>query len=196
MSDGNLPEYSSVQNAPDHRTDSEKNSSKLYDPASNEIANMERQAMDYIHSSGAPTCIYLRSNDLLNVDDVWEEDSNPIYERPEIITGQFVPEAMSAALNKWGYEANSQFKINYSRAELLDLFGDRLIRTGDVIAIPHNTLIQTQNTEFIDGVIGLADKFRVISAQDTGNFNYRWLYWTCTVELLTGDITVRPDNDL
>ena len=196
MSDEQLPEYSSIQDAPDYRSDGEKNSFSIYDQSSPEIANMERQALDYIHSSGAITQVHLRTNELLGVDDVWEEDANPIYDLPKPFKGQFVPEPMSAALNKWGYEANAKFKINYSRAELLHELGNRLIRAGDVIIVPHNTLIQQQNTEFIDGNIGLANKFRVVGAQDTGNYNYRWLYWTCTVELLTGDITVRPENDL
>jgi hypothetical protein len=198
MSDQHIPEYSSIQNVPDHRSDQEKLSSPLsiFDQNNPEIANMERQALDYIHTSGAWTQVYLRSNALLEVDEVWEEDANPVYDLPKPFKGQFAPEPMSAALNKWGYEANTKFKINYSRAELLDALGNRLIRAGDVIAIPHNTLIQQQNTEFVDGPIGLADKFRVVGAQDIGNYNYRWLYWTCTVELLTGDITVRPEHDL
>lgn len=164
----------------------------IYDPDDPSIANMERQALQYIDHSGAETKIYIRTNDLGQIDDVWEENANPVYELPVPTKGQFAPEKMSAALNKWGYEANTNFEVNFSRANLLGLFGTRLIRKGDVIEIPHNTLVQTQNTEFVDGRLGCADKFRVLGARDTGNYNYRWLYWTCTVELLTGDITVRP----
>lgn len=166
----------------------------IFDDENPEISMMEQQALEYINLSGAETRVYLRVNDLGKVDDVWEEDNDPLYESPVPVRGQFVPEKMSAALKKWGYESNSKFEINFSRANLLALFNVRLIRIGDVIEIPHNTLVQTQNTEFIDGKIGMADKFRVLDAKDTGNFNYRWLYWTCTVELLTGDITVRPPD--
>lgn len=167
----------------------------IYDDLNPHIAYMEKQALEYIFSSGADLKIYLRVNDLGKVDDVWEEDNEPLYDQPVQLRGQFVPEKMSAALNKWGYESNSKFDVNFSRANLLAHFGVRLVRIGDVIEIPHNTLVQTQNTEYIDGRFGLANKFRVLDARDTGNFNYRWLYWTCTVELLTGDITVRPPNE-
>lgn len=195
MSD--MPEYSSIQQMPDY-SDPDNNLTSMFDPDNPEIANMEREAYNYIHQAGAPTEIYLRTSDLGAVDDVWEEDNNPIYDSPVPVKGQFVPEKMSTALVKFGVESNAKFDVHYSRAELLDLFGNRLIRSGDVIDIPHNTLVQTQNTEFVDGKFGLATKFRVLEARDTGNFNYRWLYWTCTVELLTGkmnnEITVRSDG--
>lgn len=189
----NMPEYSSLDQAQDF-SNPDNELIAIFDPNSPEIANMEREAYNYIQYAGAPTCVYLRTNDLGQVDDVWEEDSDPIYYPPVDVKGQFVPEKMSMALNKYGIESKSQFEVHYSRAQLLAIFGKRLIRGGDVIQIPHNTLVQTQNTEFLDGKLGLADKFRVISAQDSGNFNYRWLYWTCVVELLTGNFTVRPEN--
>jgi len=188
-----FPEYSSLDQQQDFR-DPDASQISIFDPNNPDIAFMEREAFNYIHESGAPTKIYLRTNDLGNVDEVWEEDNNPIYDLPITIKGQFVPEKMSMALNKFGVENNAQFEIHYSRAELFHTFNTRMIRSGDIIQIPYNTLIQTQNTEFIDGQLGLADKFRVISATDTGNFNYRWLYWSCTVELLTGNFTVRPEN--
>lgn len=188
-------QYSSIHQFPNNRTDAQSENSKVnISNQESEIAYMERAALDYINQAGTNSYIYLRSNDLGKVDEVWEEDSEPIYEQPIIVKAQFVPEKMSTALKKWGIESDAKFEINYSRAQLLDELGPRLIRTGDVIQIPHNTLVQTQNTEFIDGKFGVADKFRVIEAHDTGNFNYRWLYWTCTVELLTGDITVRPPD--
>lgn len=192
-----IPEYSSLQSHADYRLDSQIYNSKLsiYNDENPEIARMEREAFNYIQQSGAITYIYLRTEDLGKVDPVWEEDADPTYYSAVSVKGQFVPEKMSTALKKWGVDSDTKFEVNYSRAQLLSLFGDRLIRMGDVIQIPHNTLVQTQNTEFIDGQMGLADKFRIIDARDSGNFNYRWLYWTCTVELLTGDITVRPRSN-
>lgn len=191
----NRQEYTSLDSFPSNRSESQVDRSKAnISNQDQEIALMERHAFDYIFQSGIDSLIFLRSNDLGNVDAVWEEDNEPIYEQPVPTKGLFAPEKMTTALKKWGIESNTKFEIHYSRANLLDLFGKRLIRKGDVIRIPHNTLVQTQNTEFIDGEFGLADKFRVIDAMDTGNFNYRWLYWTCIVELLTGDITVRPDD--
>lgn len=193
MADYEFPEYSNLVPTPE-LSNTADSKGVIFDPDSPEIANMEKQAFEYIQYSGAPTHIYLRTNDLGQVDDVWEEDSNPIYDPAVPIKGQFVPDKMALALTKYGLDTKVQFEIHYSRAQLLSEFGNRLIRNGDVIGIPHNTLVQTQNTEFIDGQLGLANKFRVISATDTGNYNYRWLYWTCIVELLTGNFTVRPDN--
>jgi hypothetical protein len=190
-----MEEYSSLDKFPRSRSYADTENSKAnISNQTNEIALMEQQAFDYINQSGVETLIFSRVNDLGNVDPVWEEDSEPIYDQPVPIKGQFVPEEMSTALKKWGVESISKFKVNYSRAQLLDIFGKRLIRSGDVIRIPHNTLVQTQNTEFVDGEFGLADKFRVIDAFDAGNFNFRWLYWVCIVELLTADITVRPPD--
>ena len=177
------------------RSDTDRENSKANISNQNaDIAYMEKQAIDFIYESGLHTLVYLRVNDLGNVDVVWEEDNDPLYHQPVKVKGQFVPEQMVTSLKKWGVESETKFKINYSRAQLLNMLGTRLIRKGDVIKIDHNTLVQTQNTEFIDGEFGVADKFRVIDAFDTGNFNYRWLYWTCIVESLTGDITVRPDD--
>lgn len=184
-----MQEFTSLNN-PDYDV---RNNVAIFDDTNPEIARMEREALEYISISGADTKIYLRVNDLGGVDEVWEEDSQPLYEQPVLVKGQYVPDAMNLALSKWGYESNSSFDINYSRANLSSLFGPRLIRVGDVIEIYHNTLVQTQNTEFLDGNLGLANKFRVLRATDKGNFNYRWLYWSCTVELLTGNISVRPE---
>lgn len=187
-----FPEYSNLDDQNDFR-DPDNSKLSIFNGSENpDVAYMEREAFNYIHESGVPTHIYLRTNDIGNVDEVWEEESNPIYDKPIEVRGRFLPEAMSVALNKFGIDNNVKFDIHYSRAELLSLFGVRLVRSGDIIQIPYNTLVQTQNTEFIDGKMGLADHFRVISANDTGNFDFRWLYWTCHVELLTGNYTVRP----
>jgi hypothetical protein len=182
-------DYSSIQNFEVH----ENSEIALYDESNPEILYMEQEAFQYIKDSGVPVFVYTRVNDLGKIDSVWEEDSDPLYDNPIPVYGQYVPEAMSVVLKKWGVDAQTQFLIHFSRANLLAVFGNRLIRQGDVIEIPHNTLVQTQNTEFIDGPFGCLDKFRVISAKDTGNYNYRWLYWTCTVEVLSSDISVKVE---
>ena len=35
-----------------------------------------------------------------------------------------------------------------------------------------------------------------MNATPSGNFRYIWLYFTCQVEILTADITVRPEEDM
>lgn len=186
--------YSNLNNATDFRSTAEIDNSKLniYNHQNPDIANMEREADQLIQLSGAPTLIYLRTNDMGQVDDVFDENANPTYCEYTNVKGLFTPESASMVKVKWGIDVDLKFKIHYSRARLLSQIGSRLIRQGDVIAIPHNTLIQTQATEYLEGKDNRLDKFRVVGATDTGNFNYRWLYWTCTVEPLSGDITVRP----
>jgi hypothetical protein len=186
--------YSSLQDAKDNRTDAEKNSSKIaiYDHSNPEIANMEMEALNLVNDSGAPTMVFRRSDDTGQTDETYNETANPIYLPPDIIKGMFKPESVSLLKVKWGVDSDVKFKIHYSRAYLLGLYGSRLIRTGDVISVPHNTLIQTQSTEFLEGKINRLDKFRVTHATDTGNYNYRWLYWTVDVEPLSGDIAIRP----
>lgn len=186
--------YSSLQDAKDFRTDSEKATSKIaiYDHSNPEIANMEMEALNLIQDAGAPTLVFRRTDDTGQTDDTYNETSNPTYIQPDLIKGLYKPESMSLAKVKWGIDVNVKMKINYSRAFLLGLYGSRLIRTGDVIAIPHNTLIQTQSTEYLEGKVNRLDKFRVTQGSDTGNFNYRWLYWTVDIEPLSGDIAIRP----
>jgi hypothetical protein len=188
--------YSSLQNANDHRTDAQKDNSKVavYDHSNPEIANMEMEALNLVQDSGAPTLIYLRSDDTGQTDETYNETSNPIYLPPVLVKAMYKPESITLVKVKWGIDADAKFKIHYSRAYLLGLFGSRLIRNGDIISVPHNTLIQTQATEFLEGKINRLDKFRVVHAQDTGNFNFRWLYWTCDVEPLSGDIAIRPST--
>jgi hypothetical protein len=167
----------------------------IFNPDCPEIGNMEKQAYEYIQLSGAESLVYLRVNDLGVQDEVWEEESKVLYDMPVMVKGQFVPDPLRTSLKKWGVDTDAKFKINYSRAELITRFGVRLIRSGDVIEIPHGSLIQTQNTEYIDGLIGRADKFRVVNAYDAGNYNYStWLYWVCVIELLSGDISIRPQD--
>lgn len=186
--------YSSIQNATDYRTDAEKASSKLaiYDHTNPEIANMEMEALNLVNDSGAPTLVFRRSDDTGQTDETYNETSNPQYLEHVLIKAMFKPELIVLSKTKWGIDASSKMKLNYSRAYLLGLFGSRLIKVGDVIAIPHNTLIQTQSTEYLEGKVNRLDKFRVTNCYDTGNYNYRWLYWTVEVEPLSGDIAVIP----
>lgn len=188
--------YTSLDQATDFRSLEEQtnNLSAIYDHENPDIANMEREALTIVNDAGAWLKIYHRTNDLGQVDEVWEEDANPLYLQPVPVKGMFTPDSVATALNKYGVETKVKFDVHFSRANLLYMFGDRLIRQGDVIEVPHNTLIQTQSTEFIGGKNSLIDKFLVNEAKDTGNFNYRWLYWTCTVSNITADITVRPKD--
>ena len=65
-----------------------------------------------------------------------------------------------------------------------------MISEGDILLIPHNTMAVTQNTDLRDGPGNLIERFRVINGFDTGNFKYRWLYWSCLCENITGDPTI------
>lgn len=186
--------YSSLDQASDFRSLEEQTNglSAIYDHDNPDIANQEREIVSLVNDSGAWLKLFHRTSDLGQVDDVWEEDANPLYLPPVPVKGMFTPDSVATALTKYGIETKVGFEIHFSRANLLFLFGQRLIRKGDVIQVPHNTLIQTQSTEFLSGPQNQIDKFLVTEAKDTGNFNYRWMYWTCTVQNVAGDITVRP----
>lgn len=188
--------YSSLDQSNDFRSEEDQvnNLSAIYDHDNPDIANMEREVLTIVNDSGAWLKVYQRTNDLGQVDDVWEEDANPLYAQPVPVKGFFIPDSVATALKKYGVETNVSFDVHFSRANLLHIFGNRLVRKGDVIYVPHNTLIQTQDTEFVGGAQNLIDKFLVTEAKDTGNFNYRWMYWSCTVTNLTSDITVRPKD--
>jgi hypothetical protein len=185
--------YSSLQDAKDNRTDEQKNSSKIaiYDHSNPEIANMEMEALNLINDSGAPTLVYRRSDDTGQTDDGYNE-TTPQYLEPDNIKAIFKPEQVSLSKVKWGIDVNIKMTLSYSRAYLLGLYGSRLIKIGDVVAVPHNTLIQTQSTEYLEGKVNRLDKFRIINSFDAGNFNYRWLYWNCIAEPISGDIVIIP----
>jgi len=185
-------QFISIDNVPDNRSDAEKENSMLsvYNQQNNDIALMERQIEEMINITGAPTTVFRRVRNQANKDEIWDEDADPTYQKGIKIKGLFVPQPAEAALTRYGIDSQNQMTIHYSRANVLKIFGKLMIAEGDIIIVPHNTLTVTQTTDLRDGVGNRMDRYRVIKSSDTVNFKYRWMYWSCVLENLTGDTSI------
>jgi hypothetical protein len=181
-------QFISIDNIPDFRSDEEKVNSPLsiYNHDSNDLAYAERLAEESINISGAWVQVYkLGVNS--GKDDVWEEDADPKYERGIKLKGFFAPKPVETQLTKFGIDIENHTTIWFSRAVVFKTFGSKMISEGDVIVVPHNTMAIVQS-DVRAGVGTRMDRYRVLNSADEGNFKYRWLYWTCILENLTGDI--------
>lgn len=155
----------------------------LHDPESADIKMARQLANEMINVSGAEVKIFIRTENA-DYDQVWDEDPDPTYWTPILMKGFFKPSAVESELNKWGVDTINKTDIVFSHHQLYMNLGERMLRTGDVIQIPFNSIpISLKN-------------YRILNGSPTGNFRYNWLYFTCQIELLTADITVRPDDDM
>lgn len=187
-------EYISIDKLPDHRSDDERFFSPLatYNHDSADIAYAERLAEEIVNLSGAWVTVFLRT-DNASADEVWEEDPDPTYRSGVLMKGFFAPEPANLELTKWGIDSPNKSTIIFSRAALYKSFGDRLIRPGDIIEAPHNTMTQAATPTPYESSDKF-DRYRVLNGVDSGNFKYRWLYWNCVTELITGDATIDVEH--
>lgn len=185
-------DYTSIESVPDFRSDADRTLSPLsiYNQQKPDIGYAERMAQEIVNISGAPVIIFKRTRNIAKRDDIYDEDADPTYERGIVMKGYFSPQPAESQLTKWGVDTPNTMTINFSRSDVLGQFGERMIADGDIIIAPHNTLIVTTNTDLYQGIGNRMDRFRVIKANDTGNFHYRWLYWSCILENLTGDKSI------
>lgn len=188
-------EFISIDKLPDFRTDDEKAFTPLalYNHDNPDIAYAERLAEETINISGGWITVFQRTDNKGTIDEIWDEDPDPTYKNGTKMKAYFVPEAPNIELTKWGVDSPVKSTVVFSRAILLKEFGKRLVRPGDVLEVPHNTLSPIQTSTPLNSRDKM-DKFRVLNAADEGNFRYRWLYWKCVVENLTGDITIQVDH--
>jgi len=155
----------------------------LYDTESNDVKLARKMADEAINVSGAEVKLYIRT-DNQDYDPVWDSDPDPTYWKPYYLKGFFKPSQLEAELNKWGVNVINKIEIVFSFRTIYMQFLERMIRTGDVVQIQYNSS-------------GINPKsYRVVNATPTGNFRYTWLYFTCQCEILTADVTVRPEDDL
>jgi len=175
-------QFSSNQ-VPDFRSENSKLNPQhaIYDHNSPDIAQAEAYALESLRISGAWVTVIPRTEDN-KFDKTWNEDTNPTYYEGYDFKAFFAPPAPETTLTKFGHDAANSFDLTFSRSELLGSIGERLLRNGDVIVIPHNSLIIK------------ASRFKVLHAQDSGNYKYRWLYITCTVENMNKDESLAPGN--
>jgi len=173
----------SSPSVPDFRSDDDKTNplGALYDHNSPDIAQAEAYALESLRITGAWVTVIPRTEDN-KFDKTWNEDSDPTYYSGFDFKAFFAPPAPEITLTKFGIDGANKFEIIFSRSELLGSLGERLLRNGDVIIIPHNSLVLKAN------------RFKVLHSQDSGNYKYRWLYINCTVENMNKDESLAPRN--
>jgi hypothetical protein len=171
--------YSSIDKIPDHRSDVDRLQSPLSAHQDKiDIALAERQAEEAINVSGGWTIIYKRVRHG-GYDEVWEEEADPMYESGVNFKGLFKPQPITSDLTKWGIDNPNKVVVIYPRAVIFKNFGDRLVKVGDIIQTPQNSLVYKDMR-----------RFRIANVAETGMYMYRWLYLTIAAELITGDISL------
>jgi hypothetical protein len=180
---------------PDHRSDGEILNSPLssFNHDSSDISYAERLAEEIVNVSGAWITVFKRNRNVGGGDKVWDEDSSPSYDKGRKLKGYFEPSPAEILLSKWGVDVENKFQIHFSRSSVLQTFGINMISEGDVLIVPHNTLTVAQNVDLREGIGNRLDTFRVIKSSDTGNFKYRWLYWSVLCENVTGDESIQVE---
>ena len=173
--------FSSLNQSTDFRSETSimNPQQSMYNHDNPDIAMAERLALEQLRIAGAWVTVLTRTEDN-KYDKTWNEDADPTYYTGHDFKAFFEPQAPEVALTKFGIDAPNKFDIIFSRAEILDVFGERLLRNGDVIVVPHNSLVIK------------AGKFRIIHVADSGNFRYRWVYLSCTVENMNKDESLQP----
>ena len=173
--------YSNLDSRPDFRPEEFQRNPQhaVYNPQNPDIATAEKFALENIRICGASVTVIIRTDDN-KYDKTWNEDANPTYYSGYDFKAFFAPKPLEMILTKFGIDAPTQFDVVFSRAEVLKVIGERMIRIGDVIIIPHNSLVIKAN------------RFRVTQCSDMGNYRYRWLYLACTVENMNKDESLAP----
>jgi hypothetical protein len=179
-----------MDSIPDFRSDVEQSSSplSLYQDKA-DLGYAERMAAELINLSGAVVTVFkkLLKNDAEEIE-VWDEDADPIYNSGKTIKAYIKPDTVAYELTRWGLDNPLKLNVIFHRVSLIGMFGAKLIAPGDVIRVPYNAaqaILSSERDEF---------DFRVLNAFDSGNFQYRWLYYTANTQLLTGDKAVRVRN--
>lgn len=176
-------QFSNLQQRPDFRSDGDKYNPQqsIYNHNNPDIATAERVALENIRISGAWVTVMPRTEDN-KYDKTWNEDQNPTYHTGYDFKAFLAPQPPEIMLTKFGHDAPNMNELKFSRAEVLGIMGERLIRIDDIIIIPHNSLIIK------------AETFRVVHVADEGNFRYRWLYLNVHVENVNKDDSFKPRN--
>ena len=178
-------QVSTFDSIPDPRSSAEQMYTPLaiYDHEKPDIAYAERMAAELININGAFVTVFLKE---LKADteeiEVWDEDADPLYRSGKEMKAFIKMDTVTWELTKWGVDSALKITTIFHRGTLINELGNRLLAPGDVIRIPYNAaralLDPNRKTPYY---------FRVLNAYDSGNFWYRWLYYTVVTELLTGD---------
>lgn len=136
---------------------------------------------EVIRVSGSEIEVFMRT-DNNDVDHVWEEDTSPTFWQPISIKAFYEFPLVAISSEGLGLEAKITFDVYFSYQEMLELFGERMIRHGDVLKIP---------LKFVKPV--KIRNFEVTSSSPWQVYMYHWLYWKCTVVNISGDPIVQPE---
>lgn len=173
-----------MDSIPDFRSDAEREESplSLYNHDKPDIAYAERMAEELINLSGAVVTVFLKEPKGDTEDmEVWDEDADPMYRNGVQLKAYIKPENIAIELTKWGLDVPLNMDIVFHRSTIISTFGKRLLAVGDVIRVPYNAakaLMSEPKRDF---------DFRILNVYDSGNFQYRWLYYTAKSQLITGD---------
>jgi hypothetical protein len=180
---GDTVEESFDDSFPDNRSDVDQRNSplSLFDLESADVRTARTLADEVVNISGAEVKIFIRTNNN-DYDSVWDEDADPTYWTSEMLKAFFKPAPLETELKKWGADTINKTEVVFSHRQVFEKFGGRMLRTGDVLQLPFNAAMEDRSPK----------TYRVTNATPTGNFRYNWLYFSCTVETLNADISVRP----
>ena len=180
---GDTVEESFDDSFPDNRSDVDQRNSplSLFDLESADVRTARTLADEVVNISGAEVKIFIRTNNN-DYDSVWDEDADPTYWTSEMLKAFFKPAPLETELKKWGADTINKTEVVFSHRQVFEKFGSRMLRTGDVLQLPFNAAMEDRSPK----------TYRVTNATPTGNFRYNWLYFSCTVETLNADISVRP----
>lgn len=180
---GDTVEESFDDSFPDNRLDVDQRNSplSLFDLESADVRTARTLADEVVNISGAEVKIFIRTNNN-DYDSVWDEDADPTYWTSEMLKAFFKPAPLETELKKWGADTINKTEVVFSHRQVFEKFGSRMLRTGDVLQLPFNAAMEDRSPK----------TYRVTNATPTGNFRYNWLYFSCTVETLNADISVRP----
>jgi len=170
-----------------YQSDVEQESSALsiYNPSNPEILTARALADEMINISGAEVKVYLRT-DNADFDAVWDEDPDPTYWDMVVMKAYFKPDSIQSELKEWGIDTLNKTEVIFSHRQLYEKFGERMLRPGDVLKLPYNAVSKSLSPT----------TYRIVNATPSGNFKYTWLYFTCSVESITQDVTVKPTQDV
>lgn len=182
--------FISIDDLPDFRNEVEKVHTPLavYNHAKPDHALAERLAEELINISGAFVTVFIKEPyiDQKDLDDVWDEDADPIYRQGFNIKAWFKADPLMTEYTRYGIDQPLRTTVVFARAALTKRIKlKRLITLGDVIEVPYN-----------DPRLRGPARFRVLNAYNTGNRQYRWIYFTTICELLTGDEALQVTDQL
>lgn len=166
-----------------HRSDMEREYPLIqsHNVESADVRMAMNTATETCNIAGALIDIHQRTDNHGNTDQVWDEDADPTYWPAVPMKAFFAPGAVEVALKTWGPDSIVKLEMYFSLQYLVDKFGERVLRPGDVVYVPFNAIGNA-----------IPRYFRIINFTPIGNYKYVWLYAKCNCESLTADINVTP----